>query len=78
MILHLHQLPAPPHFVVGTVGGKSKVPSYTEVAANLLVALNVHSNLLRLTRDERGGGGGMGTYVLPPTRYTVTTRMNLL
>ena len=24
-----------------------------------------------------GGSGGMGTYVLPPTRYTVTTRMTL-
>ena len=28
-------------------------------------------------RTGRGWGGGMGTYVLPPTRYTVTTRMTL-
>ena len=48
---------------------------------NLLVGLNVYSNLLRLIRD--GGkcgvwGGGVDTYVLPPTRYTVTTRMTAL
>ena len=42
----------------------------------LLTGLNVRSNLLRLIRDW-GGGGGMGTYVLPPARYTVTTRMAL-
>ena len=41
----------------------------------LLVWLNVHSNLLRLIKDGRCGG--MGTYVLTPTRYPVTTRMTL-
>ena len=44
--------------------------------------LNVHSNLLRLSRDVRGTGGGgrsggMGIYVLPLTRYTATTRKTL-
>ena len=39
--------------------------------------LNVHSNLLQLIRDG-GKWGGMGTYVLPPYRYTVTTRMTAL
>ena len=43
--------------------------------SNLLTGLNVHTNLLRLIRD--GGGWGMGAYVIPPTRYTVTTRMTL-
>ena len=42
----------------------------------LLMELNVHSNLLQLIRDE-GKWGGMGTHVLPPTRYFVTTRMTL-
>ena len=37
-----------------------------------LMGLTVHSNLLRLIRD-----GGMGTYVVPPTRYTVTSRITL-
>ena len=40
----------------------------------LLIVLNVHRNLLLLIRDW---GRGMGTYVLPPTPYTVTTRMTL-
>ena len=35
------------------------------------------SNLLRRIRDGGGEVGGMATYVLPPTRYTVTTRMIL-
>ena len=43
--------------------------------SNLLTGLNVHSNLSRLIGD--GGSGGTGTYVLPPTRYTVTARMTL-
>ena len=41
----------------------------------LLIELNVHSNLLRLIRF--GGKRGMGTYALPLTPYTVTTRMAL-
>ena len=41
----------------------------------LVTGLNVHSNLSRLIGD--GGSGGTGTYVLPPTRYTVTTTMTL-
>ena len=44
----------------------------------LFMVLNVHSNLLRLIRESwKLRGGGMGTYVLLPTRYTVTTRMAL-
>ena len=41
-----------------------------------LMGFNVHSNLLRLIIGT-GGSRGMGTYVLSPTRYTVTTRMTL-
>ena len=41
----------------------------------LLLGLNVHSNLLRLIRDGGKWGEGMDIYVLPPTRYTLTTRM---
>ena len=37
--------------------------------------LNVHNNLLWLIRD--GGKWGDGYRLLPPTRYTVTTRMTL-
>ena len=48
--------------------------------AYFLTGLNVNSNLLRLIRDmgKWWGGGGTGTYVLQPTRHTVTTRMALL
>ena len=40
------------------------------------MGLNVRSNLFRLIRDG-GKVEGMGTYVLPSTRYTVTTRLTL-
>ena len=39
--------------------------------------LNVDSNLSQLISDRGGGDGGRGTYVLPPSRYTVTTSMTL-
>ena len=57
------------------------------------MGLNFNSNLLRLIRYGGGVGGGWGwrgmcvcvcvcvgggTYVFPPTRYTVTTRITAL
>ena len=66
--------PPPPRF--------TPVPT-VDCRTALLIWLNVHSNLFRLIRDEGVGEvcvcvcGGGGTYVLPPTRYTVTTRIAL-
>ena len=57
------------------------IKSNTKSALAYSLELNVHSNLLRLIRDAgkwgREGGERGGTYALPPTPYTVTTRMTL-
>ena len=51
--------PPPPRF--------TPVPT-VDCRTALLIWLNVHSNLFRLIREGRRGG--MGTNVLPPTRYS--------
>ena len=73
------------HFSASQLGGTPEPKTYLDRHFpapnrwNLFMGLDVHSNLIRLIRD--GGKwwwrGGEATYVLPPTRYTVTTRMTL-
>ena len=57
------------------------IPQSRVHCINLLMGLNVYSSLLRIRDGGKLGGGGVGgmdIYVLPPTRYTVTTRMTAL
>ena len=57
--------------------------SWTAKLVTYTVALLTYSWVLTSTATSycwlgTGGSGGMGTYVLPPTRYIVTTRMTAL